>query len=215
MGSEDWYRRTTWTDQDREAFNARLKRSRSDGNKAQYLLIQAACLVQAGYYAPAIELLDRVLIEFPERIFLADTHHLKAVTFVRLGQAENAIEEYRAALAAERNFPGVKTQAWLEFGRFVVESQIAELYDEVSAVLDEFQNSTGLTFPAEAFSYNLIRAFIADARGDHDGARTFATQACEEAAKKHSGFRYHPTVGLVGSEGHRFEAKLKALAEGR
>ena len=43
-------------------------------------------------------------------------------------------------------------------------------------------------------------------------AREFAQRALAEADRVHSGFRYHPRLGLVGSERHTFEERLKALA---
>ena len=39
--AEEWFRRKTWTQEDREAFFARLKRSRGLFHKAQYLRVQA------------------------------------------------------------------------------------------------------------------------------------------------------------------------------
>jgi hypothetical protein len=44
MPEVEWFRRTTWTDRDRDEFNARLSRSRGIGNKAQYLGFKPATL---------------------------------------------------------------------------------------------------------------------------------------------------------------------------
>ena len=71
MSKTDWFRRTAWSDADREDFNARLKRSRGEGNKAQYLRIQAVYLAEAGHHHNAIELLDRLFAEFPQKGQLA------------------------------------------------------------------------------------------------------------------------------------------------
>lgn len=213
MGSVDWYRRTTWSDRDRDEFNDRLKRSRSARKKAQYLRIQALYLAQSGYHISAIELLDKILTEFPERTELAQAHNQKAESLAQLGQLSSAVDEYRASLAAQRDCPGVRTMAWLDYGCLVVEHQLADLYDEISKVLDEFQDRSGMIFPAQEFRYCLIRAIIAESRNHKDVARRFAVQAIAQASKDHSGFRYHPTVGLVGNEQNKFDAKLKALAE--
>jgi tetratricopeptide (TPR) repeat protein len=194
----EWFRRTTWSDADREDFNARLKRSRGAGNKAQYLRIQAGHLAEAGHHSEAIELLDRLFAKFPQRIELAQAHSQKAASLARLGQLEGAIKEFRAALQAERMFPNVRTNAWLDFGWLVVERQLTDLYDEVSRVLQEFREEDGLKFPAIEYRYAAIQALLADARREGVRAREFAKQALAEAAKDHSGLRYHARVGLVG-----------------
>jgi tetratricopeptide (TPR) repeat protein len=210
MSKLEWFRRATWTDADREVFSARLKRSR--GNKAQYLRIQAFHLAEAGHHEGAIELLDRLFAEFPDSIALAQAHAQKADSLASLGQIEGAIQEYRAALQAERDFPNVRTNAWLDFGLLVVAKELTYLYDEVSRVLREFRAEIGLKFPGIEYQYSVIRALLADARGDIAMARQFAQRALAEAAKGHSGLRFHPKVGLVGSERKKFEGRLRRLA---
>lgn len=213
MSKTEWFRRTTWSDADRDDFNACLNRSRGAGNKAQYLRIQAGHLAEAGQHIGAIELLDRIFAEFPERVELAQSHAQKADSLAKLGQIEAAIQEYRAALQHERSFPNVRTQAWLDFGWLVVERQLTNFYEEVSLVLQEFRDERGLRFPATEYRYTTIQAILAEARGETDRAREYAKQALAEATKRRSGFRYHPTVGLVGSECNTFESRLRKLAD--
>jgi len=212
MSTFEWFRRVTWTDADRQDFNVRLNRCRGTGKKAQYLRIQAFHLAQTGHHEAAIELLDRLLAEFPERIQLAQAHAQKADSLAKLGHTEAAISEYRGALQAERDFPSVRTNAWLDFGWLVVEQQLTRFYDEVSEVLQEFREDSSFTFPATEYRYCTIQSLLADARGGKAAARDFAKAALAQAARKHSGFRYHPTVGLVGSERDKFESRLRALA---
>ena len=212
MNREDWYRRSTWTERDRDEFNARLKRSRGAANKAQYLRIQALYLAEAGCHEGAIELLDQMFAEFAERIQLAQAHAQKADSLAKLGQTETAIREYRAALQAERDFPNVRTQAWLDFGWFVVEKQLTALYSEVLQVLEEFRDNAGMKLPAIEYRYSAIQSLLADARGERIAAREFSKQALAEASKSHSGLQYHPMIGLVGPERAKFESRLEALA---
>src|SRR5262249_18363839 len=212
MSKTEWFRRTTWSDADREDFNARLKRSRGAGNKAQYLRLQALHLAEAGHDEGAIELPDRLFAEFPDSIDIAQAHAQKAESLAKIGQTETAIDEYRAALQRERDFPNVRTNAWLDFGWFVLEKELSVLYDEVARVLEEFREEGGLKFPAIEYRYAAIQALLAEARGEKSRAREFARQALAEAAKEHSGLRYHPTAGLVGSERNTFASRLRALA---
>jgi tetratricopeptide (TPR) repeat protein len=213
MSKTEWFRRTTWSDADREDFNAHLKRSRGARNKAQYLRIQACHLAEAGRHAEAIELLDRLFAEFPETFELAQSHAQKADALAALGQIAAAIEEYRAALQTERDFPQVRTNAWLHFGWLVVERELTDLYEEAARTLQEFRDVGGIMFAKTAYAYCAVQALLLAAGGDKARAREFARRALAEADKVHSGFRYHPTLGLVGSERHTFEERLKALAD--
>ena len=88
MSKLEWYRRTTWTDVDRVDFDTRLKRSRGTGNKAQYLRIQAYHLAEVGNEEGAIQLLDRLFAEFPEKLQLAQAHEQKGSSLARLGRIE-------------------------------------------------------------------------------------------------------------------------------
>lgn len=212
MSKTEWFRRSTWTDADREDFNARWKRSRGASSKAQYLRLQALHLAEAGQYAGAIELLDRLLAEFPDSIDTAQAHAQKAESLAKLGQPEAVIDEYRAALQHERDFPNVRTNAWLDFGWFVFEKELTQVYDEVGRVLEEFRDEGGLKFPAIEYRYAALQSLLADARGQKTRAREFALQALAEAAKDHSGLRYHATVGLVGSEHNTLANRLRTLA---
>lgn len=85
-------------------------------------------------------------------------------------------------------------------------------YEEVSQVLQEFRETGGLKFPSIEYRYAVIQALLAEARGEKTVAREFAKLALGEAAKDYSGLRYHPSVGLVGSERSQFENRLKTLA---
>jgi tetratricopeptide (TPR) repeat protein len=212
MSKTEWFRRTTWSDADREDFNSRLKRSRGATSKAQYLRIQAIHLAEACHHEGAIELLERLLVEFPDSIDIAQAHAQKADSLAKLGLTEAAIEEYPAALQGEREFPNVRTNAWLDFGWLVLEMQLTPLYEEVAKVLEEFRDEAGLKFPAIEYRYAAIQALLADARREIAQAREFAKQALAEAAKDHSGLRYHAKVGLVGSERATFAQRLRTLA---
>ncbi len=157
-------------------------------------------------------MLDRLFAEFPERFELALAHALKADSLAKLGQIEGAILEYRAAMQAERDFPNVRTNSWLDFGWLIVEYQLTGFYDEVSQVFQEFREEGGIRFPDIEYRYAAIQALIADARGNEVMAQEFAKHALAEAAKDHSGLRYHPTLGLVGAKQTKFETRLRELA---
>lgn len=212
MTSRDWFRRVTWTDDDRREFDARLGRCRSPQKAAQYLRIQAGHLAQAGHYEASVGLLERMLAECPARIQLAQAHAQIADVLAKLGELDGAIREYRAALQAEREFPNVHTNAWLDFGWFAVNRELTGIYDEVLQALVEFRDEECLKFPATEFRYCAVQALIADSRGDRASAAAFARLALREAARIHSGVSRHPRVGLVDSVPQPVQDRLQSLA---
>ena len=67
MNNHMWYRKTTWTANDREDFFARLKRSRKT-SRGQYLKIQAYHLYETNSpieIKAALELTELALAEYP------------------------------------------------------------------------------------------------------------------------------------------------------
>ena len=106
MSSDDWYRRTTWTDTDRAEFHARLKRSRGAFHKAQYLRIQAHHLAKANLTQGAVELLDQLIADFPDPSQLAQAHLQYAECMLASDRVDDAVVAYRRAFDAEQAFSG-------------------------------------------------------------------------------------------------------------
>ncbi|MGH7352381.1 MAG: tetratricopeptide repeat protein [Candidatus Methylomirabilales bacterium] len=211
MASE-WYRRTTWTKDDQADFEARLARARKQ-NRAQYLRIQASHLMEAANPAltsAALELLNRMLAEYPSDIQVAQAHAQRAECHIRLEELDKAIEAFRCALAREREFPNVRTTAWLDFGWLVVDRGLRQLYDEALRVLTELKDT--MPFPVQRYKFHAIRALVAAERGALADAREEAKQALEAGRATRSGFRYHPTLGLVRDTGSDIHSRLEALA---
>ncbi len=218
MGRNDWYRRTSWTEADQAEFFARLNRSRSPSNRAQYLRIQAWYLQQVGtpdMLRAAMDLLDRVLKEHPETFDLALVCLQKAECFLALGELEAALEWFRKAMQREREKPNVRTAAALKFAWTVVERGLTDLYDEALAALEGYvELNRRLVFAYERYLIQAVRAVIAEERGYPEMARELARRALEAAAQTHSGFRYHPKVGLVHDTDTAIHARLVRMAEG-
>lgn len=212
MPRDDWYRHSTWSPADQQDFFARLSRSRTAANKAQYVRIQASYLADAGNHLAAIELLDLLFRDFPERHELAQSHQQKALSLIELNEQTSAIAEFRASLQCQRDYPNVGTTSWLQFPMLIVRRQLVELYDEALSVLDEFRSDTRLAFPLDRYRFAAVRALIAQSRNDIETAREFAKVAIQCAATEHSGYRYHSKVGLVGSVDGKVHDRLRALA---
>jgi len=150
--------------------------------------------------------------EFPEQTQLASAYSQKASCSAKLGDIHSAIVNYQRALQTEREFPRAKTYAFIGFGKLVSENKLAQFYDEALSVLETELNSRGIQFPSDIFNAFGIRSLIAAQRGQIQEAKEFAKTALEAAAKIDSGFRYHPTVGLVRDKEAPFYKSVEALA---
>ena len=211
---DHWFRRTTWTAKDQEEFFARLNRSRDSG-KPQYLRIQALHLSNAGLSRESLELSDYLLSKFPTDAELAMVFLTRAESYEALGELDLAVESFRASLAAQRARPTMRTNAWLDFGRFVVSHRMKNLYPEVCSVLDEFSEPEGLVFPAGRFIYLAVRAHMYENSDQMDEAISCAKGALEAAMATHSGFAFHAEVGLVRDPSQKLMQQLKRLASGK
>jgi tetratricopeptide (TPR) repeat protein len=212
--ANDWYRKTTWSETDQADFFARFKRSRTAYNKSQYLRIQACHLEGVGspeLLKASLALLDKMLAEFPDKTQLASAYGQKASCLAKLGEIDQAVANYQRALKTERELPNVKTNAFMQFGRLVVENNLTKLFDEAVEELKEL-DLRGIKFPSDIFQAFGIRSIITAHKGEIEKAKEFAKIALEAADKAHSGLRYHSTVGLVRDKETPFYKSIQAIA---
>ena len=197
---QEWFRNAEWSAATERAFWRRLERSRSTFHKAQYLRIQALHLQQAAsneLLVVALQLIDHLIDRYPEPSKLALAHQQRGTCLARLGRVREAFDAYRASLAAERSFPGVRTGAALDFGAAALRSSASELHPEILAVLEEFEGKLPLVFPVARYRLHGIRAAILSAAGRRAEAVQEALLAEAARVQTQSGLRYHQDLGLV------------------
>jgi tetratricopeptide (TPR) repeat protein len=193
--AEDWFRNEEWDAAIAGRFEEKLRRAR---RKEQYLRIQA-CTLASRHPHVALQLLDRYF-SMADKFDHAQAYVDRATALKALGRIEEAADSYEAALDREAEFPNLKTQAYLELPVLVATEGLRARFDRALAILDG--QADRLTFPVDHFLWHAARALIIADRGDRDGAARHASGALEAASKDYSGFRYHPSVGLV-TERHR------------
>ena len=207
--SKEWYRRSTWSDEDAKEFENKLMRTNTK-NRAQYLRIQAYHLVEASLQVPSLQLLDRLLIEYPDDHQIAQAQYQRAEIFLQLNRIEEAIAAYRQAMDAQRKKPNVRTDAYLGFVWFVANTSHTSLFDEALEVLKEFGGDEA--FPVEQFKYFASLAMIHAAKGNRTIASTHAKRALTAMNAKESKFRYHHNLGLVHDVDSIIVERLKIIA---
>lgn len=214
MSREDWYRRTTWTPDDQREFHGCIRRSRGIDSKAQYIRIQARALLQTGdasLIAAALELLEQSFADYPGTVGHSLTLETAGDCCAALNRIDDAIAYYQRALAREKEFPGVKSNARFSLGKLAVENSRSELYGDVLRGLDDFGD---LVFPWHEYMANGIRALVAQSYGDTGLARSYAAAAIEAAVAADSGLGWgRGELGLVKNTDTRMHRELLKIAE--
>lgn len=205
MAHEDWFRNAEWSSDIEAAFFAKLKRAR---DKSQYLRVQA-CTLAATHPRIALRLLDQYFA-MGDHFDAAQAHVDRATAFLSLGQVEDALASYEAALTVEAKRPNYQTQASLDLPFVIACQGIVARYEQALDLLDRHQPR--LSFPVEYFRWHTSRALISGAVGITAEAKAQARLALAAAEKDHSGFRYHPSVGLVGDSYQQIRQRLASLA---
>ena len=206
MATQDWFRNEQWNEQIETAFFAKLRRAR---DKAQYLCIQAATLVPT-HPGVALRLLEQYF-QLGDTFFRSNAHVSQARAYLALGNVENAIRAYEAALTAEESFPNVRTHAYLDLPFLVATKGIPELYARALELLAKFE--TLPTFPLEHFWWHASKALILNEQQKYSEAKRSACEALVWAEKTDSGFRNHSDLGLVGEKYKGLKAKLSAICK--
>jgi len=206
MAADEWFRNKSWNDTVASAFEEKLRRAR---RKSQYLRIQASILAPR-HPLVALELLDRYFA-LGDDFDHAQAHVDRATAYLALGHIDAAMKSYEEALKREEEFPNLRTCAYLELPYQIALHGLAGRYEQAMKLICLAADQ--LMFPVDHFKFHATRALIHSANGDKGDARTEARAALEVAAKDHSGFRYHPGVGLVSNRHANALSKLHGLCD--
>jgi tetratricopeptide (TPR) repeat protein len=202
MAREDWFRHTDWNAEIEAAFFEKLRRAR---NKQQYLRIQASTIARS-HPEVALRLLSEYF-ELGDYFDQAQAYVDRATAYLALGNTEEAIASFEAALAREQQHPHFRTYAYLDLPFLIASHRLSARYEQALQLLR--QHSGRLVFPVDHFRWHAAHALILSSSGDSLVARQHAQRALETATIDHSGFRYYPSVGLVGN---RYEEIVEQLS---
>jgi tetratricopeptide (TPR) repeat protein len=205
MARDDWFRHTDWNAEIEAAFFEKLRRAR---DKKQYLRIQANTI--AGRMPEVALLLLDEYFALGDHFDQAQAHADRASAYLAKGDIEHAIAAFEAALAREEQYPRLLTYAYLDLPFLIASRRIEPRYKQALELLERYK--ARLTFPVDHFRWHAANALILSAQAQTASAREHARLALAAAAKDHSGFRYHPSVGLVDTKYEDIRHQLSVAA---
>jgi len=173
--ANDWCKKKTWSEADKADFYSHLSRR---GDKTKYLSKQAACLEEVGspeLLKASIALLAELIDELKRQVFqlpraVAAAYSIKAGCYLKLGDVENAITDFRCVFAIERELGSPATVAFFDFGKLVAEKHLHDHFDEALTALEAGAKYLGMHLPADTFNIFGIRALITAQKGEIEKA---------------------------------------------
>jgi tetratricopeptide (TPR) repeat protein len=209
--ADDWFRRSSWTVLDRDAFRAKLARAKGD-NRAQYLRIQAGCLADAGLPQPALELLEEVVTGYPDSLEVATALGQMGACRIALGDSPGALEAYAASVERMRGSRMI-SDAWLDYGLCAAALAVSEHYERVLRAFEDMTPRWSLWLPHDSFRIHAARALIWRETG-LAGAGDEARAALAAADQQTSGLAGRPKLGLVADRYPDVRSRLVAIVAG-
>jgi tetratricopeptide (TPR) repeat protein len=205
----DWFRRITWTKEDETEYFAKLKRARQ-WSRPQYLFLQAFALTGTGnpkLLDVAESLIQKLFTDNPDdKHTRSGSLELLGDIYRHRGETDAAIAYYKQAIDFEKSYPNVQGPAFLKFSELVVKLEKHEYFPFLEELLSD--KIEKYPFPIYKYKIYAILSIINKTKGDNESAERFATLAKEHAAATTSGFRYHPTVGVVTELDNDLEERL-------
>ena len=205
MASAEWYRSKTWNEEIEEAFNEKLRRSRSQ--MAQYLRIQGSML-EDEHPEAAIRLLKRCIDEGDE---FHIPHALIGAAHAQLiqGDVDAALDTLEALIRREEQQPRIRTTASIDYPFLVALYGRTERYQ---TAIEQLERHGQNFFESMIFEAEAARAMIFEDRGEHAIARAAARRALKAASVEVGWVPDNPEVGLVPSVPSPIHDRLKRIA---
>lgn len=208
MSKHDWYRNTEWNNQIESEFEARLKRSRGNSNKAQYLRIQASYLLNSPKTEnqnKGIQLMDRVINDYPEETFSTiHGHEQLGDYYLNKGNYKVAERYYRIVtdFYYSNTRSGTSGLADLKLCETILLSdQIDKLQEAYELSTTKFDQSGGdLRLNNQKFYYATLMANLCLRMGKFEEASEYANSALQLSTITEPQFSRHRTVGIINAD---------------
>lgn len=185
MAADDWYRNKNWEDTVEDEFEARLKRSRGEFNKAQYLRIQASLLLDSSNknnQLVGLRLMNRMITDFPSEEFsvIFGIEQLGDYSF-KTSVYDKAEHYFRIVTDHYKNKnsrSGTSAKADLKLAKTILNSSQSSKFNEAYKLCKDYPLDE-LTFNYDKFYYADLLAQLCDKLNKTDEAKKYAKIALE------------------------------------
>jgi tetratricopeptide (TPR) repeat protein len=212
--ANDWFRKITWTKEDEKDFFSRLNKARGN-KKPQYLRIQAITLYETRnhkYFNVAINLLNKILNEYPDNIFeKIMSFKILGDIYYKMKKYDTALENYYNAIEFEGKDQYVKTEAYINYSLMVIQLNKIELFDKVELLLLNEIKTGRIFFPIQKYKINAILSIIYKHKNELEKANDYKAMAEEAANAEFSDFRWHKKLGLVEKRNKILDKLMKSV----
>ncbi|MBZ5857753.1 hypothetical protein [Flavihumibacter profundi] len=205
MSTDDWYRNTTWTREIETDFETRLKRSRGAYNKAQYLRIQASCLLGSrdkNIQSIGLHLMERLINDFSTEDFsTVFGHEQLGDYYFENKDFEKAETHFRVVTnhyKLRQSRSGTSGMAELKLADTILSSNNSGKFEEAYRLCKNYPIN-GLTFNSDKFYYAILLARLCNQMSKKDEAKEYAKAAIEISKITEPQFGRHKTAGLVNT----------------
>ena len=215
MATDNWYLNKTWDTEIEANFELRLKRSRGSFHKAQYLRIQAACLLESDEKTTqliGISLMERLIVEFPtEEFSTIFGQEQLGDYFLKEGDFDNSERYFRIVAdyyETKKTRSGTSGKADLKLVKTFLTAGKSEKLQEAYSICMNYPKDE-LMFNDDIFYYAELTAHICDKLNKKEEAKYFAKSAIEISKITEPQFYRHKTIGLVNAT----EIQLRTLEQ--
>lgn len=220
MSRNDWYRNTEWNNQIETNFFNRLKRSRRNYNKAEYLRIQATYLLNSSstiLKKKGVQLMKKLINDFPEETFSTISGHeslgdyyLKKNDYQRAEKHFRIVTEYYHSNTRS----GTSGLADLKLTETILLSNQVEKFEEAyELATSKFYETEGeLLLNSNIFYYASLMANLCLKMGKLEEASKYANSALELSTIKEPQFNRHKSVGIIKTDQKTID-RLKKIKE--
>ena len=199
--NKDWFRKTTWTEEDEKHFFSKLLKVRNRSMQAQYLKLQAGSLLwtkKNDLMNVAENLLNKLLVDYPDaKGEISDALKYLGDIYLFREDYKRAINYYKRSTDYEAIFPYSITNAFLDYAELVVKNECVDLYDDVEKLLLDKRYASCLIFPLSKYIAYSVLSIINNYKGEEEKAKYYADLAEENVGLQQSGFVKHQSLGLV------------------
>ncbi len=214
MGQQDWYRKTSWSENIEKEFYERFNRSKGAFHKAQYLRIQATILIDTSKLPnihKGIQLLVLLADKYPDEASLSSAYLELAQAYYYLKDWNKSEKYFKLSIETQKKFPNNRTNAVILYCQYILERNLTKKFNDALRMAELYEKEQPIYLAHDDFLINSVKAIVYDFKKDSEKSKSFAIKAHNAANRTDSGFKYHKSYGLVKNKNSFLYRKIETI----